>query len=545
MKQIGAQVFLQMMQCGASRLQQNEKNVNALNVFPVPDGDTGTNMSMTMQAGVEAMLHQPTNTAEVSDLAKALSQGLLMGARGNSGVILSQLFRGFAKALADEKYLTARLLAKAFERGVETAYRAVMKPVEGTVLTVAREAAVAGVKRAYQVDDPVDVMETVYKQAQLTLQKTPDLLPVLKETQVVDAGGQGLVLVYQGMKEALTGEKEVDLPAQTPVKPVTFDVGAHHEQIDPETIENGYCTEFMVDLTTTRRKVKDFDEQTFRDACAEHGDSLLVVADEERVKVHIHAEHPGDVLNLAMQYGDLSRIKIDNMREQHAQVKKQKPPRQEIGLVTIANGAGIARVFRSLGVDVVLEGGQTMNPSTDEIAQAIQQANAKQVIILPNNKNIILSAEQAAKLAEVDVQVVPTRTIPQGIGAAFAYQKEENVETNVQQMKEASQLVRSGEVTYAVRDTTIDGRSIHKGEYLGIADGKIVTNQADLFQATEMLLTEMIDEDTEMVTLFYGQDVSEKKVEEWFEQITDRFPNVEMEIHAGEQPVYAFVLAVE
>lgn len=502
-------------------------------------------MSMTMQAGVEAMLHQPTDTSEVSDLAKALSQGLLMGARGNSGVILSQLFRGFAKALADEQYLTARLLAKAFERGVETAYRAVMKPVEGTVLTVAREAAAAGVKRAIQVDDPVQVMETVYEQAQRTLQKTPELLPVLKETQVVDAGGQGLVLVYQGMKEALTGEEEVDLPEQTPVKPITFDVGAHHEQIDPETIEHGYCTEFMVNLTTTRRKVKDFDEQTFREDCAQYGDSLLVVADEERVKVHIHAEHPGDVLNYAMQYGDLNRIKIDNMREQHAQVKKQKPPRQELGLVAIANGPGIAKVFRSLGVDVVLEGGQTMNPSTDEIAQAIQQANAKQVIILPNNKNIILSAEQAAKLAELDVHVIQTRTIPQGLSAAFAYQKGEDAATNVQRMEEASQFVRSGEVTYAVRDTTIDGRTIRQGEFLGIADGKIVTNQTDLFQATEALLTEMIDEETEMVTLFYGQDVSEEQAQNWFKQVTARFPDVEIELHAGEQPVYAFVLAVE
>jgi DAK2 domain fusion protein YloV len=534
-----------MVQWGARRLKQNEQNVNALNVFPVPDGDTGTNMSMTMQAGVEAMLHQPVDASEVSDLAKALSQGLLMGARGNSGVILSQLFRGFAKALVDEKYLTARLLAKAFERGVETAYRAVMKPVEGTVLTVAREAAAAGVKRSYQVDDPVKVMETVYEQAQVTLQKTPNLLPVLKETQVVDAGGQGLVLVYQGMKEALTGEEEVDLPTQTPIKPVNFDVGAHHEQIDPESIEHGYCTEFMVNLTTARRKVKDFDETAFCDACAQHGDSLLVVADEERVKVHIHAEHPGDVLNLAMQYGDLSRIKIDNMREQHAQVKKQKPPRQELGLVAIANGAGIARVFRSLGVDVVLEGGQTMNPSTDEIAQAIEQANAKQVIILPNNKNIILSAEQAAKLAERDVQVMKTRTIPQGLGAALAYQKEEDAATNVKQMEEASRLVRSGEVTYAVRDTTIDGRIIRKGEYLGIADGKIVANQTDLFHTTETLLTEMIDEDTEMVTLFYGQDVDAAQVKNWFEQITARFPDIEMEMHAGEQPVYAFVLAVE
>lgn len=543
MKQINAEQFLRMMQIGAQRLEQHADRVNALNVFPVPDGDTGTNMNMTIQSGIEEMKNVLVSES-VGALAEALSRGLLMGARGNSGVILSQLFRGFAKALSGKSIIESRHIADAFHQGIETAYKAVIKPVEGTILTVAREAAEAGMRFSWGTKDPQELLEVICEAAQEALVKTQKMLPVLQEAGVVDAGGQGLVFIYEGMLHALTHPGELEeISFAEPAATIPLQVG-HTENIDPANIEHGYCTEFMVKLRTNRRPVQPFNEQAFRQKMATFGDSLLVVADDDIVKVHIHAENPGSVLDTAMKYGDLSRIKIDNMREQHEQVIARKNEK-EYGIVAIASGAGIADIFRSLGVDVVIEGGQTMNPSADEIAKAIQQVAAKEVYILPNNKNIILTAEQAVHLTGHSCKVLPTRTIPQGFSALLAFQSEATNEHNYQQMQAASKNVRSGEVTFAVRDTTVQKKEIHTGDILGIADGQIVHVGQDIYLTTQNLINEMINDETEIITIFYGQDVKENEVLLWREQLKEMFPDHEIEIHNGGQSIYYFIIAVE
>ncbi|MFC7442397.1 DAK2 domain-containing protein [Laceyella putida] len=554
---IEATMFLQMMRAGARSLNKNVEAVNALNVFPVPDGDTGTNMNLTITSGVKEM--EKFAAAEtVGKMAEALSRGLLMGARGNSGVILSQLFRGFSKAVADKERMNARQLADAFQRGVETAYKAVIKPVEGTILTVAREAADAGMKRSWSTEDPLVIMETVLNEAKRTLARTPEMLPVLKQTGVVDAGGQGLVFIYEGMFAALSGKEAFAPEAVSALPDLESLASMAHEnyqaKIDPSEIEHGYCTEFIVNLKTTRRETKAFDEEAFRNEISRFGDSLLVVADEELVKVHIHAEYPGDALNYAMGYGDLTRIKIDNMREQYEAAVGEAPaakpapkaaPEKKFGIVAVAAGPGIAEIFRSLHVDVVIEGGQTMNPSTEEIVKAIGRINAEHIIILPNNKNIILTAEQAGEVVDVPVTVLPTRTIPQGLSALLAFNAEATPAENEESMREAYQAVQSGELTYAIRDSKIDGYEIKKGDYLGIREGKIEFVGQEVTDTAVELLTRMIGDGADVVTIIYGQDVTADQAEALREAIEEKHPEVEVEVHEGGQPVYYYLFSVE
>jgi DAK2 domain fusion protein YloV len=552
---ISAPLFLSMMRAGANELTSKVEKVNALNVFPVPDGDTGTNMNLTITSGV-AEMEKRRNEPTVGKLAEALSKGLLMGARGNSGVILSQLFRGFSKAVSKNETIGAKDLAAAFQAGVDTAYQAVIKPVEGTILTVAREAAAAGVVQARTASNPLQVMEAVLTEAKAALARTPDFLPILKETGVVDAGGQGLVFVYEGMRRVLAGEEIVEHQQQSSVDLLQLEDLAHEAHaganIDPKTIVNGYCTEFMILLTTTRRKTRTFDEKIFRAEISKYGDSLLVVADEELVKVHIHAEHPGDVLNYAMTYGDLTRIKIDNMREQFENVTgvqtNAAPVRKTektYGIVAVATGEGIRDIFTSVGVDVVIAGGQSMNPSTEDFVRAVEQIAAEQVLILPNNKNIVLAAKQVSELVDVPVTVIPTKTIPQGLAALLAFDAEKDVETNEKNMKQALTTVQSGEVTYAVRDTTIDGVTVQKDDFLGIHEGKIVTSGKEMLGTASTLLKDMINDDTEVVTILYGSDVNEEQAQQLVSRLEENYPDVEYEIHQGGQPLYYFLFAVE
>ncbi|TCP69758.1 DAK2 domain-containing protein [Baia soyae] len=565
-REIVASLFLQMMRAGANNLNRNVEMVNALNVFPVPDGDTGTNMSLTITSGVKEM-EKFADEANIGKLAEALAKGLLMGARGNSGVILSQLFRGFSKALAGNETMSPRQLAEAFQRGVETAYKAVLKPVEGTILTVAREAAEAGVKRSRSTNDPIEVLEAVVNEAKVTLDRTPEMLPVLKQAGVVDAGGEGLLLVYKGMLSVLTGEVVADQPATKEDLPSLESLAemAHHDnaqaKIDPATIENGYCTEFMVDLKTTRRPVDAFSEGDFREELSQFGDSLLVISDEELVKVHIHAEHPGDALSYAQKYGDLIKIKIENMREQYATAteghtsshshgsKVEKPAieveKKPYGIVSIVAGSGVADIMRSLGVDVVIEGGQTMNPSTEDIVKAIGQIHAEHIIILPNNKNIIWTAEQVGEVVDVPVTVLATKTIPQGLASLLAFDKDATPEANKTNMTSAYKAIRSGELTYAVRDTQIDEHQIKQGDYLGITEGKIEVVGQDLMDTAFTLLGEMAVDGADVVTVIYGQDVSSDQADELTKRLGDAYPDVEIEVHDGGQPLYYFLFSVE
>ncbi len=552
-QQINATLFLRMMQAGAQNLHRHEANVNALNVFPVPDGDTGTNMNLTLSAGVKEMEKRSSATT-VGELAMAFSKGLLMGARGNSGVILSQLFRGFAKAIANKESIHSIQLADAFQRGVETAYKAVMKPVEGTILTVAREAAEAGMRRSWYSEDPAVIMELILEAARRSLERTPELLPVLKQAGVVDAGGQGLIYIYEGMLQALQGKVEWNEPVQS-VDPADVLVEQAHQKTiqDPSEIEYGYCTEFMVQLTTDRRPTEPFSEERFRQEMTKFGDSLLVVADDELVKVHIHTEYPGDALNHAMKYGDLTRIKIDNMREQYASLPKHHPAQanpqpveqKKFGLVAVAAGEGVADIFRSLGVDVVIEGGQTMNPSTEDLVNAIEEIAAEHIFILPNNKNIILTAEQVMEVVEKDVTMIPTRTIPQGLAALLAFDAESSIDENKQQMLQRYREVRSGEITYAVRESQVDGFHIQKGDFLGIEEGKIVVVQQDLLETATQLLRKMDADEADIITVIYGKDVTDEIVEQLENLIENDFPDVDVEWHNGGQPLYYFLFSVE
>lgn len=544
-----------MMRSGAEVLKKNVEHVNALNVFPVPDGDTGTNMSLTIASGIKEM--EKSQATEVGQMAKALSKGLLMGARGNSGVILSQLFRGFARALAGKDTVNARQFADAFYQGVETAYQAVIKPVEGTVLTVAREAADAAIKISWTASQPVEIMQTIYDHALKTLAQTPEMLSVLEEVNVVDAGGQGLVYIYEGMLSTLKGETIERTSPSVDIEQLIEE--AHQQnaqvQIDPARIEQGYCTEFMIDRKTSRREVKKFEEKPFRRELAQFGDSLLVVADDDWIKVHIHTESPGDVLNYAIQFGDLSGMKIENMREQYKQVtseKKQSKPRKRASnsrfpyrVLVVAAGDGIAEIFRSLGADQVIQGGQSMNPSAEEIVKAIEALNADHIFVLPNNKNVVATAKQAATLVDQSVTVVETKTIPQGMAALVAFDKNKKPEENLQRIQEQIASIRTGEVTHAVRDSEINGQPIKKGDYLGILDGDICCNGEQLFNVTEELVANLIQEDTDVVTLIVGQDASMEETEQWIEKLQQQYEDQEFEIYDGGQPLYYFLIGAE
>ncbi|MBA4532187.1 DAK2 domain-containing protein [Brevibacillus halotolerans] len=572
-KRLDGVQFSQMVYLGANNLHTNYKIVDALNVFPVPDGDTGTNMNLTFTAGVEELSRK--ESAHIGNSAQALAKGLLMGARGNSGVILSQLFRGFSKVVAGKETIDARTFADALKMGVDTAYQAVMKPVEGTVLTVAREAAEMAVKISRTTDDILTVMDKTFEQAKLTLSQTPEYLPVLKEVGVVDSGGQGLVYIYEGFVRALHGEKAVE-QKQMPGKATTLQnmsdlVEEKHSaqsQLKTEDILYGYCTEFMVYLTgSTEANKKPFAEASFRAQLDTMGDSLLVVSDEDVIKVHIHAEHPGNVLNYAQQFGSLHRIKIDNMREQHSNILREETAHvtseevqaesasiaikdeQELpvpyGIIAVAAGDGIAEIFQSLGVQVVVQGGQTMNPSTEDFVKAIEELHAEKMIILPNNKNIIMAAQQAAVLASVPVAVVPTKSVPQGMAALVAFNGGEELESNKEMMTKALEQVKTGLVTHAVRDTKMGDVEIAEGDFIGINEGTIITAQADMMDSAMELLKNMVDEETGLVTIIYGEGASEEQGALLEEMLADLFEDVEVEILSGRQPLYPFIFAVE
>ncbi|MBM7647171.1 DAK2 domain fusion protein YloV [Bacillus ectoiniformans] len=548
--------FAQMIQAGASHLSANAQMVDALNVFPVPDGDTGTNMNLSMTSGAKEVQQQPSE--HFGKTAAALAKGLLMGARGNSGVILSQLFRGFSKAIEQKETVSTKELAQAFDAGVQSAYKAVMKPVEGTILTVAKDAAKKAVSAAKKQTDIVQLMEAIVEEGRASLARTPDLLPVLKEVGVVDSGGQGLLFVYEGFLAELKGEKLSNVSVSAP-KLDDLVRAEHHKSVqsfmNTEDIEFGYCTEFMVKFEADKAKANPFIEEKFREDLSQYGDSLLVISDDEIAKVHIHSEQPGEVLTYGQRYGSLISMKIENMRQQHTELlfdtaqHTEAPPvnkeQQEYGIVTVAMGEGIAELFKSVGASAVIEGGQTMNPSTEDIVRAVEKVNAKKVIILPNNKNIIMAAEQAAEVIDGEAIVIPSKTVPQGISSLLAFNPETGLKENESVMTAALKNVKTGQITFAVRDTSIDGIEIAKDDFMGIQEGKIVLTGKDRKTTAEGLLEKMIDDESEILTIIYGEDATEEEVEHVTSFMEENYTDVEVEVHNGKQPLYSFIFSVE
>ena len=549
MEKINGLVLAEMIDLGSKNLAKNAEKINALNVFPVPDGDTGTNMNLSMSSGAK---ETAANVVEnIGELGKSFSKGLLMGARGNSGVILSQLFRGMSQHIADKKEVNAKEFAEAIQNGVSIAYKAIIKPVEGTILTVAREAAEAGMKAAENTTSVVEVMEAIYAEAQASLKRTPELLPILKEVGVVDSGGQGLVCVYQGFVAALKGEKIEGLEAvETNVVDMQFEDDHDMDFMNPEDIVYGFCTEFTVRLD---KEKKEFNEDKFREDMSKFGDSLLVISDSEFVKIHVHTETPGDVFNYGQQYGELIKIKSDNMREQHREVLRKQEAKQatapkelkEQAMISISMGAGLSKVLTSMGVDYIVEGGQTMNPSTEDIMKAIKEVNAKNIFIFPNNKNIQLAAKQAAELAEENVFVVESKTAPQGLAAVMVYNPQAVAEENFANMQEVLSTVSTLEVTHAVRDTNIEGVEIKKDEFMGIRNGKIVVSNLSLNTVLEELLEKSLDEDSEIVTLYLGEESTEEYTDFLEQLIEEKYPDVEVELIESGQPVYPYIIGVE
>ena len=549
MEKINGLVLAEMIDLGSKNLAKNAEKINALNVFPVPDGDTGTNMNLSMSSGAK---ETAANVVEnIGELGKSFSKGLLMGARGNSGVIISQLFRGMSQHIADKKEVNAKEFAEAIQNGVSIAYKAIIKPVEGTILTVAREAAEAGLKAAENTSSVVEVMEAIYFEAQASLKRTPELLPILKEVGVVDSGGQGLVCVYQGFVAALKGEKIEGLEAvETNVVDMQFEDDHDMDFMNPEDIVYGFCTEFTVRLD---KEKKEFNEDKFREDMSKFGDSLLVISDSEFVKIHVHTETPGDVFNYGQQYGELIKIKSDNMREQHREVLRKQEAKQatapkelkEQAMISISMGAGLSKVLTSMGVDYIVEGGQTMNPSTEDIMKAIKEVNAKNIFIFPNNKNIQLAAKQAAELAEENVFVVESKTAPQGLAAVMVYNPQAAAEENFANMQEVLSTVSTLEVTHAVRDTNIEGVEIKKDEFMGIRDGKIVVSNLSLNAVLEELLEKSLDEDSEIVTLYLGEESTEEYTDFLEQLIEEKYPDVEVELIESGQPVYPYIIGVE
>ncbi|GGF85044.1 hypothetical protein GCM10010912_32910 [Paenibacillus albidus] len=582
--------FTAMVLAGAEKLQQHAEHVNSLNVFPVPDGDTGTNMNLTMTAGANEL--KRNNTASFGQCAGVLSKGLLMGARGNSGVILSQLFRGLSRYAAQHDELNTQQFAAALQTGVDTAYKAVVKPVEGTILTVAKEAARHAVYFARRTTDVIELMTEVLAKAKEALANTPELLPVLKQVGVVDSGGQGLVYIYEGFHQHLTGGStnvpatavqgqapaavQVQVPVLTKPEHVTSSVqSSAQSQLSTEDIEFLYDMEFFINRQLESSQGADFDEEKFRQALSVNGDSIIVISDDETIKVHVHSKAPGEVMNLALQYGEITQIHILNMREQHrdlltagmdiapmpevfADIPKEKssvaapavPPADDMapyGFIAVSSGAGIADIFTSLGVDVVLAGGQTMNPSTEDFVNAISSISAKHVYLLPNNSNIVLAAQQAKDLleGERDVTVIPSKSIPQGIAAAFAFQEDDAVETNTGNMLEAISQVKSGQVTHAVRDTVIDEMQIKSGQYIGISNSKIVAAADDLLGASQSLLSRMLENGDEIITLLTGEEADPEVTEALNTWLNESYPDAEVEIHQGGQPIYYYLFSVE
>ena len=550
LKEIDSKQFRDMVRVATHRMGKNAEFVNSLNVFPVPDGDTGTNMNLTIESGAKAVAENPSTS--VGDLTESLAKGMLMGARGNSGVITSQLFRGVYKATQGMKTLNAQELANAFSNGVATAYKAVMKPVEGTILTVARVAATEGASKASETEDVEEVMKAIVEGAKKALKTTPDLLPVLKQVGVVDSGGQGLLFIYEGFLEGLLGENFADhyQPDETEMDEMIN--AMHHQsvqsQLATQDITNGYCTEIMVDLTADVPNKKPFELEKFREHLSNLGDSLLAVSDGEVAKVHVHTEHPGDVFQYGSQFGQLGKIKIDNMRIQHETIvdnDEQKQETVDFAVIAVASGNGIRKLFESEGVNRIISGGQTMNPSTADIVDAIKKSGAKQAIILPNNGNIVMAAKQAAEVSDIPVGIVPTKTISQGLTAMLSFDPNASVDENVEAMTEDLDTVVSGEVTQANRDTVIDEIEIHKNDYLGIVDGSIRVDNPNLINATVEMIEKMLDEDSEIVTLMYGRDSNKSQADQVVEKLEANHDDLEFEIHDGGQPVYNFLVSVE
>lgn len=552
-KAIDAAMLQKMFIAGAKNIEARKEYINELNVFPVPDGDTGTNMTMTIMAAAKevAAIEEPT----IENLSKAISSGSLRGARGNSGVILSQLFRGFTRGIAGETELTVPVLAKGFEKAADTAYKAVMKPKEGTILTVAKGGSDKAVEYAFETDDVKEFCGVVLKHMKEVLDQTPDMLPVLKEAGVVDSGGQGLVTVLEGCFDVLMGN-EVDFESlkAEPVKKVASTMDS--SEVSTADIKFGYCTEFIIML---EKSFTMEDELDFKKYLSGIGDCVVVVADDEVVKVHVHTNDPGLAIQRALTYGALSNMKIDNMRLEHSEKvikeaekkaaqeeEKDLGPKKPCGFISVSVGDGLSEIFKGLGVDYLIEGGQTMNPSTEDMLNAIEKVNAETIFILPNNKNIILAAEQAAELTEdKKVIVIPTKTIPQGITAVINYMEGVSAEENAEQMIEEIKNVKTGQVTYAVRDTSIDGKEIHIDDIMGIGDAGIEAVGKEIPATTIELLSGMIDEDSELVSVFYGDGVTEEDANALADQIAESYPDVDIDVQFGGQPVYYYILSVE
>ncbi|MBG1457755.1 fatty acid kinase catalytic subunit FakA [Staphylococcus aureus] len=544
---INGKLFADMIIQGAQNLSNNADLVDSLNVYPVPDGDTGTNMNLTMTSGREEV--ENNLSKNIGELGKTFSKGLLMGARGNSGVILSQLFRGFCKNIESESEINSKLLAESFQAGVETAYKAVMKPVEGTILTVAKDAAQAAIEKANNTEDCIELMEYIIVKANESLENTPNLLAVLKEVGVVDSGGKGLLCVYEGFLKALKGEKVEAKVAKIDKDEFVHDEHDFHGVINTEDIIYGYCTEMMVRFGKNK---KAFDEQEFRQDMSQFGDSLLVINDEEIVKVHVHTEYPGKVFNYGQQYGELIKLKVENMREQHREVirkeqhtAKPKMETVETAIITISMGEGISEIFKSMGATHIISGGQTMNPSTEDIVKVIEQSKCKRAIILPNNKNILMASEQAASIVDAEAVVIPTKSIPQGISALFQYDVDATLEENKAQMADSVNNVKSGSLTYAVRDTKIDGVEIKKDAFMGLIEDKIVSSQSDQLTTVTELLNEMLAEDSKILTVIIGQDAEQAVTDNMINWIEEQYPDVEVEVHEGGQPIYQYFFSVE
>lgn len=574
--------FVGMALLGADLLKRNAEKVNALNVFPVPDGDTGTNMNLTMTSGVTELKNK--QSAHLGKSAEALSKGLLMGARGNSGVILSQLFRGFSKSLANLEEATAMDIAAALQHGVDMAYKAVVKPVEGTILTVAKEAARHAVMYARRNTEVLDLMQEVHVRANEALQKTPDLLPVLKQVGVVDSGGQGLVFIYEGFVQFLSGTvsgSNEDTTSEAAPAGVYVAQPQHHfepssaqAKLETLDIEFFYDMEFFIKRNVSGPSVVPFDESAYKKALSKDGDSILVITDDDIIKVHVHSRKPGDVFNLSVQYGELTDMHILNMREQHRQLLEEEAMHQQndvnfssaellagqaivdrpteqafekapYGMIAVAMGEGVAELFRSSDVDIVLSGGQTMNPSTEDFVKAIESLSAEHIFIFPNNSNIVLAAEQAVEMTERSVTVIPTKTIPQGIAAVLAFKEDETPERNKEWMISAASMVTSGQITKAVRNTSIDGVEIVEGQYIGIKEKAIVTSQAELIDACKDLLSSMLEEEGDIVTILTGDGASESLTTALCQWIAKQYEDLEIDVQYGGQPLYPYVFAVE
>ena len=557
---LDAALLSKMFLAGAKNLDAKKEWINELNVFPVPDGDTGTNMSMTIISAAKEV--SALTDPDMAVLAKAISSGSLRGARGNSGVILSQLFRGFTKVIKTEKEIDKMILCQAIEKACETAYKAVMKPKEGTILTVAKGVADKAIELSCDEDcSMAEYLKAIFAEAEAVLAKTPEMLPVLKQAGVVDSGGQGLVEVLRGALDAYQG-KEIDYTIEGAEAGYAATTGSGIVKISAQTeqeIKFGYCTEFIIVLNKPLSSTEEKDMKAFLQS---KGDSIVLVADDEIVKIHVHTNDPGLVLQKALTFGSLSRIKIDNMREEHQEKlikdaeklaaqqreeeKKAQEPAKEMGFISVSIGEGLSEAFKGLGVDYIIEGGQTMNPSTEDMLNAIEQVNANNIFILPNNKNIILAANQAATLVEdKKIFVVPSKTIPQGITAMINYIPDQSPEENLASMEEAISMVKTGQVTYAVRDTILDEKEIHEGDYMGIGDSAILSVGTDMMDVLKDMLAQMVDEESSFISVFYGEDVTEDAAKEFAAYVEETYPECEVDLTFGGQPIYYYVVSVE